>query len=173
MKDDFKDFVSNSTLPKEHIDQSILDMVSNDLRADPKAIWTKLILIHSFIGLITMLFCPQFHFSLTNQHQLFHYFHQNFGEQICMIFCGGIFIGSGALFASQFLSQAEIFKIRQSRFLYYMTLSILAVGSFAVLGAKIYLSLVLFWILGAIVSGILVFELNHFLKHIIFKRSLS
>ena len=88
----------------------------------------------------------------------------NFGHQVCMIICGSIFLGSGAIFASYILKEGEINKIKSSRFLYYMALSIIAVAVFMIFGAEIYLKLVVFWLIGAIGGGVIAFELNRFIR---------
>lgn len=160
MNKDYNDFLQETKKTTANLDKSILDMVHLDLNPSHKVVFFKLTLIQGFIGFLTMLFCPQFNFSLTNNFDLFHYFHQTFGHSVCMVICGCIFLGSGAVFASYILTQGEINKIRNSRFLYYMGLSILAVSGFMLFGAEIYLNLLAFWLIGAIGGGIALFELS-------------
>lgn len=160
MNNDYNNFLQGNKKTTSILDQPILDMVHADLNPSHKIVFFKLALIQCFIGLITMLFCPQFNFSFTNNYDLFHYFHQNFGHSICMILCGYIFFGSGAVFASYILSQSEINKIKRSSFLYYTVLSILAVSSFMLFGADVYLNLLAFWLIGAIGGGVSLFEFN-------------
>lgn len=164
MNKDYFDFLNAQKKAPDHLRDSLFSMVEKDLNPSHKMVFTKLTLIQGFIGLITMLFCPQFNFSLTNNYDAFHYFHHTFGAQICMVICGSIFLGSGALFASYILKDAEIAKIQSSRFLYFMALSIVAVSLFMLFGATLYLNLLTFWLLGAIGGGILTFELNRFIR---------
>lgn len=165
---DYQDFQNEkqkkeTKIPKT-LDDTILNYVYDELNPSHHKVFSKLVLIQGFVGLMTMLFCPQFNFSLTNNHSLFHYFHMNFGHSICMIICGSIFLGSGGFFAASILSYEEVQKIRNTRLLYYISLSIVAVSSFMLFGADVYLNLLVFWLIGAIGGGIALFEMNHFLR---------
>lgn len=164
MNNDFQDFLQETKNTPKKLNQAVLEMVHKDLNPEHKVVFFKLTMIQGFIGLITLLFCPQFNFSITNNYDLFHYFHTTFGHAACMVLCGSIFLGSGAIFASYILSQGEINKIKESRFLYYLGLSIVAVSSFMLLGADIYLNLLSYWLIGAIGSGVLIFELNRLIR---------
>lgn len=166
MNGDYNDFLKDVSKAPQRLDQIVLNNVHTDLNPGHMVVFFKLTLIQGFIGLVTMLFCPQFNFSLTNNYDLFHYFHLNFGHSICMILCGSIFLGSGAIFASYVLTQGEVNKIKSSRFLYYTGLSIIAVSSFMLFGAEIYLNLLTYWLCGAIGGGILAFELNRIARKV-------
>lgn len=164
MKNDYKDFLQGDQRTTKQMDQKVLNFIQSELNPEHKTVFLKLATIQGFIGFITMLFCPQFDFSLTNNYELFHFFHHTFGAEACMVFCGSIFLGSGAIFASYLLKEGEIKKIKSSRFLYYMSLSIIAVSIFMIFGAKIYLNLLLFWLVGSIGGGMIFFELNRLIR---------
>lgn len=164
MNHDYDDFLQDDIKTSTKNDHIVLEMVHSDLLPSHSFVFMKLTVVQGFIGLITMLFCPQFNFSLTNSYELFHYFHQNFGHAVCMVLCGGIFLGTGALFASSIMTQGEVNRIRNSKFLYYTSLSIVAVSSFMTFGAEIYLDLVSFWMVGSISSGVILFELSRKVK---------
>lgn len=164
MNKDYNDFLKSNNTPPKHLDSSILDMINAELNPSHKVVFGKLVMVQGFIGLITMLFCPQFNLSLTNNYDLFHYFHKTFGHQVCMVICGSIFLGSGAIFASYILKERELNKIKNSRFLYYVVLSIIAVTVFLAFGAEIYLNLVIFWLLGAVIGGMFAFEVNRIIR---------
>lgn len=164
MNDDYNDFVNSDLKTPDHINSTVLNMVNSDLNPSHKIVFGKLTLIQGFIGFITMLFCPQFEFSLTNNYDLFHYFHMTFGHEVCMIICGSIFLGSGAIFASYLLNEGEVNKIKNSKLLYYMALSIVAVTVFILFGAQIYLKLLGFWLIGAIGGGMIAFEFNRVIR---------
>lgn len=164
MDKDYNDFLHETKTTTSRLDKSVLEMVHRDLDPDHKIVFLKLTLIQGFIGFLTMLFCPQFNYSLTNNYDLFHFFHQTLGHSACIVICGCIFFGSGALFASYLLTQGEVNRIRSSRFLYYMGLSIVAVSCFMLFGAKIYLNLLFFWLIGAIGGGMVIFELSRILR---------
>jgi len=162
---DYQDFInSKGSQPPEYLDNSILNFIHEDLNPSSKLVFSKLVTIQLFIGGLTLLFCPQFNLSLTNNYELFHYFHHNYGERICMILCGSIFMGTGTIFASTILSINEIKLIKSKEFLFYPTLSILTLPIFLIFGAEMYLSLTLFWLVGAVLSGVIFVEAGFRLK---------
>ena len=171
-KDDkeFLEFMNSKdiNLPEE-LGQKVLNFVKNDLNPSHKIVFGKFLAIQAFIGFLTLLFCPQFSLSLTNNFELFHYFHHTFGERVCMAICGLIFIGSGAIFATYVLKQGEVRKIKESRFLYYFSITSIALSSFIFLGADTYLNLAVFWFLGASFGGLIMFEINRFIRKEVFQ----
>lgn len=46
-------------------------------------------------------------------------------------------------------------------------LSIIAISSFMLFGAEIYLNLLAFWLMGAIIGGALIFEINRNIRPIL------
>jgi hypothetical protein len=162
---DFLDFCdsSNSKTP-ERLNTNILKYVKNDLDPSHTLVFSKLLAIQAFVGILTLLFCPQFNFSFTNNAEIFHYFHHKFGEQFCMAICGVIFIGSGSIFASYILKASEVNKIKKSEFLYYFSITTIALSSFIILGAEVYLNLTFFWFIGAMLGGISLFEINRIIR---------
>ena len=165
----FLDFMnSEGVTPPDGLSNKLLDYVRNDLNPSHKTVFGKLLSIHVFIGFLTLIFCPQFNLSLTNNYELFHYFHHKFGESICMAICGSIFVGSGALLAVYILKAGEVRKIRESRFLYYFSITSIAITTFLLLGVDAYLNLAIFWFIGAYVGGLVLFEVNRVIRREIF-----
>ena len=162
---DYTNFInSRGLVPPPKLDYKILNFVHADLDPGHAIVFLKLISIQGLIGVLTMLFCPQFNFSLTNNYDLFHYFHHTFGASMCMALCGLIFVGSGAIFASYTLSNNEINKIKELRLLYFMSVTALLLSVFIMVGASFYLKLIAFWFLGAVIGGITLFELNSLVR---------
>ena len=105
---DYEDFInSEGSMPPQELDTKIISFVRYDLSPDMKIVFSKLLGIQAFVGVLTLLFCPQFELSLTNNHDLYHYFHYTFGTYGCFAICGALFIGSGAIFASYLLLDRE------------------------------------------------------------------
>ena len=166
---DFQDFMNTKGAnPPEELSNKILSFVKNDLNPSHKIVFSKLLGIQAFIGLLTMTFCPQFSLSLTNRFELFHYFHHQFGKNICMAICGSIFIGSGAIFAAYLLKTSEVRKINESILQYYSSISIIALFSFFLLGSETYLALALYWLIGSTIGGLVMFETNRFIRKEVF-----
>lgn len=169
IKKDFLDFSKNNeSSPPKKLDHSILAFIDKELSPNHKLVFLKLIMIQGFVGIVSLAFCPQFNLSLTNNYEVFHYFHHTFGELICMILCGSIFVGSGAIFAAYILKESEIKKIKSSEFLYFFSLTSLALCIFLFIGAEVYFKLASVWAIGAIFSGVILFELNLFVKKTLF-----
>ena len=162
---DYEDFIgSEGVMPPKELDAKIISFVKYDLNPDMKIVFSKLLGVQAFVGVLTLLFCPQFELSLTNNHDLYHYFHYTFGTYGCFAICGALFIGSGAIFASYLLKKSEVQKIRSNKSLCYLAISLIAVTMFILFGAEIYLAAALAWIVGAILGGFLMVEINSFFR---------
>lgn len=165
-KDDFNSFKNSpdKDVPK-NLQENILKTINLELNPPHTTVFFKLITIQAFIGFITLLFCPQFNLSLTKNYDLFHYFHYTFGSSICMMICGSIFIGTGAIFATTILKVSELRMIRRNRFLYYVSITGIFISTLMVFGAQIYLESLGFWIIGALISANFILELNRFIHN--------
>lgn len=158
---DYESFMSGESIDApEILSKDILHKVRRELKPSHRLVIGKLLFIQGFIGLITLFFCPQFDLSLTGNYSLFHFFHRNFGQNICMAICGGIFLGSGAIFASFILSQAELEKVKNSKLLYYLAMSLIFLTTFMILGVEVYLELAVYWVLGAMLIAIFLFDIS-------------
>ena len=165
INDEFKDFTnSTNKIDSKKIDHTVFDLIQSEMNPSHQIVFTKILLIQSFVGVITLLFCPQFDFSLTGNYDLFHFFHRTFGHHICMMVCGALFVGSGAIFASYILTLTELRKIRESQFLYYLSLSGLFIFSFLIIGADVYLEIAALWSIGALIGGLLMIEINSLIR---------
>ena len=152
--------------PPENIDQNIVQHIREEMDPSHKKILAKLFLVHLFVGTITLLFCPQFDFSLTGRYEVFHFFHHTFGYYGCLAICGALFIGSGALFASAILTWDELNSVRKSFFLHIMAITALFIGFFVVLDAEVYFEASLAWSLGAYLGGCLSFHISQGIRQI-------
>ena len=75
MNNDYQDFLQSDHQSPKELDAKIKNSIHEKMNPSHKLVFMKLISIQGFIGFVTMLFCPQFNFSLTNNYDLFHYFH--------------------------------------------------------------------------------------------------
>ncbi len=162
---DFKQFCQSSTeRPPAALEQALLSQIDRDLHPSGRVVFFKLLALQSLVGVLTLLFCPQFHLSLTANDELFHFFHRTFGEVICMSLCGAVFVGTGSVIAVLLLSPPEMRLIRETASLHYFALSSIFLCSFLLLGAEFYLELISSWLIGASLFGALGFELTAKLK---------
>ena len=157
---EFEEFLGvQPQLPPEHLSQSILSYVHSDLNPSPWKVFSKLSLIHALVGGITLLFCPQFGLSLWDGMGMMHIF-MKWGEQVCMLACGAVFMAGSLLVASLGLRVEEIRVIRKTELLQISILGLLSLGAFLCLGLNIVLSLAAFWFLGSLFGGIITLELG-------------
>ncbi|MCK5882064.1 MAG: hypothetical protein KAG61_00125 [Bacteriovoracaceae bacterium] len=165
---DFNDFLtSGDKAPPKKLDQLLMSKIKADLDPLHSVVFIKLLFIQAFIGFLSLLFCPQFELSLTNNFKLFHFFHHNLGTYWCMAACGTVFIGSGAIVASLILSGRERAKVLSSKGLYSMAITGIALSFFIIFGTRIYLDILSFWALGATISGILsMFSMDLLLRYL-------
>lgn len=169
MNKDYNSFTkNNSDSPSPELSTFLKSKIAKELQPDTKIVLLKLLAIQGIIGTLTMLFCPQFNLSLTNNHELFHYFHRNYGDIVCMLICGSIFMGTSAFFSSYILNFAEIKRIKESRILFNIATTGILVSILLILGADIYIKLFFFWLIGALISSISLFEINTYIKQKVF-----
>ena len=166
LEKEFNDFCQEDTVKVPAvISDSILNRVRRDLNATWPVVVGKLLCIQSIVGVLTLLFCPQFDLSLTSNYSLFHFFHRNFGPYTCMAICGVIFIGSGSLVAFSILKVSELQMIKMSKYLLSLSMSGIAVFVFILLGAEVYFNMVLIWVTAASLSSILLLEGLSFFRY--------
>ncbi|MBT4761519.1 MAG: hypothetical protein HOO06_07475 [Bdellovibrionaceae bacterium] len=165
LNEDFDDFLHNNHIKTPNsLSSLILKSIQSHTSPSHSVVFIKLLGIQCFIGIISLAFCPQFNLSLTNNYEVFHYLHHTFGANVCMAICGSIFVGSGAVFASYILRMNEVNLIYQNKYLYYLTVSLIAVSLFSFIGTDLYFKLAIFWIAGASLSGAFLLKFNRLVR---------
>jgi len=154
---------STSQIPSDLV-SNLQNQINEKLNPAKHILFAKLALVQAFIGTLTLLFCPQFKFSLTANDQLYHYFHYTFGHYGCMVACGALFLGSGMIFAGFILNEDEIRNIKKSRTLFISAISGASLTIFMLIGAEVYLDMAMYWIVGTLIGGLLSFETSSILK---------
>lgn len=139
------------------VSAAVLKQVSDDLHPSAIKVFSKTALIHTLVGLTTLLFCPQFGLSFTSSMGLMPYL-MKYGESVCMLGCGAFFTGISLLVVSLVLRPEEVRALKERQVLQLAFLSTLSLGAFVCLGGEVVLSLGLAWALGAIVGGALTLE---------------
>ena len=91
LQKEWQEFTNSTSQVPNELKQSVHQKIAEKLNPAKHILFSKLALIQAFIGTLTLLFCPQFKFSLTANDQLYHYFHHTFGHYGCMIACGALF----------------------------------------------------------------------------------
>jgi hypothetical protein len=155
---DFAEFsVTEPTAVPPATTRSIMEKVYSDLHPSALRVFTKTAIIHSLVGAVTLLACPQFGISPFGGHGLMHYLMQ-FGDSICMLGCGAFFTAFSLLIASLVLRPEEVRSFKGNEMLQLAFLATYSLGIFLFLGGQLVLSMALVWGLGAILGGALSFE---------------
>lgn len=171
MKNDFQDFVSKdslieSNIPKD-IEKNVLTIIESQMNPSQSIILLKLFAIHLLMGTLTLLFCPQFSFSLTGNDQFYLFLHQLLGHEGCMIACGVIFMTPGALVASWVLGLDEMNAIKKSIYLHIMAITSFALVAFIMIDAQVYKDIAILWVIGALLGAISGFHVVKILRRAI------
>ena len=130
-------------------DDVVLSYVRSDLRRHHRQIFVKFLLVQLVMGLLTLLFCPQFDVSLTSNVELMHYFHYRYGAGICALFCGAIFTAPGAICAAYMFTHVEVQTIKTAGSRYHLAIAALALLVFYVCGADVFSYTTLLWFVAA------------------------
>ena len=149
--------------PPEALSESIISRVRRDLNPSAWLVFSKLTLVHVFVGTVTLLFCPQFGFSPSGGMGLMALF-MKFGEEACMLGCGAVFMSGSALMAAIVLRPEQVRVIRKTRFLQISSLALLSMAVFVCAGAGLLISMGLFWVLGSVLGGLVSLEIGWALR---------
>ncbi len=150
--------------PLRDVDDSVLSEIKKLLDPPFSLLLLKLALIHAFMGLATMLFCPQFQLSLTANDEIYHFFHRTFGYYGCLAVCGLLFLGSGSLVSSFLLSRDEVLKINRKSFLFFPLICLISLLVFIGFGAEAFIDTMAAWSLGGVFGSMFMFFMGSLLK---------
>jgi len=150
---EFREFMAQDrvTVPTA-LTESVLSTIRSQMNPSGASVFLKLLGIHLLVGFATLTLCPQFGISLTSSMGLMQYL-MHFGESVCMLGCGILFMGLSFLVASLALRPEEVKVLRRNRVLQIALLAPLSLGAFLALGGEVEPSMGMVWSLGAIVGG--------------------
>jgi hypothetical protein len=157
---DFQSFMleGGATPPTSSV-KAVRTIVSNDLSPSPWRVLSRLMVIVASTGGVTLVFCPHMGLGYGDMFGLMKYI-MPLGDGVCQAICGSIFVGSGALLASMFLRPEELAVIRSYPSLQFAAVSAVVLGLFFCAGAATLSLLGFFWFVGAVIGGLVSFELG-------------
>ena len=158
---EFEEFMSAEAIevPSE-LKINVFTEVHQALNPSPFLIFAKISLTHLFVGLFTLLLCPQFGTSFTSSSGLMGYL-MKYGEAVCMLGCGALFLSLSLLVVSLFvLNRDEMRVLRSNRIGHIGILSTLSLTAFIAFGLTSIEMAGIFWLLGALVGGVVSLELG-------------
>jgi hypothetical protein len=161
---DFQEFLSvEEKNPPMILTQQIYQSIHRDLNPSKYRVFSKLALIHGFVGTFTLFFCPYSELYSIESFNIMHVL-MNFGEQVCMLGCGALFLGTSSFVASLLLRPEEVQVIRKARILQISIVALLSMALFMSTGLLLLENLALFWALGSILGGLLTLEFGWALR---------
>lgn len=159
---EFKEFLDTAPtcLPKD-TGNFILKRISKDLNPAVWKVFMKILIASTISGAVSLTLCPQF--GLGQGVKLMHFFMQ-FGHAACSVACGVIFLGLGTLLSVLLLRPEELRVLQRTALLQFSSLAMIALGAFICVGAKVILTLAVFWFMGAIIGALLIFKIAYRIK---------
>ena len=161
---DFAEFHSiEATEVPSQLSEKVLGRIHAELHPSPFLVFGKTTAIHLLAGLVTLLFCPQFGVSFTSNMGVMGYL-MRFGESVCMLGCGALFMALSLFIASFALKPEEVRTLKGSELFQLAGLSALSLAVFICAGAEVVFSLGIIWFAGAVLGGILSLEAGWILR---------
>ena len=145
--------------PPEPISSRIIKSVQSDLDPPQWIVFAKVALIHLVVGFLVLLICPQFGIGLFEGMGLTALF-MHFGDLVCSIACGALFLGTTMFVSGLVLKPEEIRAIRKREFVQIVLLSTLSIFAFILLGASVAATLGIAWVIGSVFGGYTSLELG-------------
>jgi hypothetical protein len=158
--DEFNEFVSqeNVEVPVS-LSERVLDRMESLINPDPKNVFAKILGIHLIVGFLSLAVCHQFDMNpFGTSFSLESVFMKMGGHNVCMIFCGVLFVGLSLSAAGFFLSIEEVRALKRTEFLQALSLGVISLGIFAFAGAELALTFAGLWLLGALIGGFVATE---------------
>ncbi len=143
--------------PPQQVYESVQSIVHRDLCPRYPRIFAKISLLHLTVGSLSLWLCSQF--GMGHGLTLAHYF-MRWGDLVCMMACGSLFLGLTTGVAGMILSQAELRRIRQTGYSMIAILGIASLLVFLSFGAEIASHYALAWLFGALLAGVIGTELS-------------
>ena len=158
---DFSDFHhADPIAPPSRLSEAILNQVHRDLNPSAWSVFAKVSLIHFFVGLATLSFCPQFGLGLLGNKPGLMGFFMSLGPYGCVLACGSFFLGTSVFVACLLLRAEELGKLKRNSLLITSALASLSLGFFIMAGStEIILGFAIAWLFGSIMAGMAFVEL--------------
>ncbi len=166
---EFNEFVScESVEVPSSLSEKVFTKVESLLNPSPLLVFTKIFGIHLIIGFLSLSVCHQFGVNpFGTSFSLVDVFMKWGGHGACMIFCGVLFLSLSLSAAGFFLSVEEVHALRKTEFLQALSLGVISLGIFSMVGAQLALTVAGLWLLGALVGGFATTEaIWYFRRHV-------
>ena len=152
----FNEFTTaESRQPPQALSDRILQQTQKKLNPKAGVIFSKLLLVHTFVGTLSLAVCDQFGITpFQTGFSLSDYF-MAYGHGVCMIMCGFIFIGLSVATSYLFLNPDEFRQMKRKSPQHLLLLIFISFVTLKLFGAEVTWGLASLWFLGAFIGGIL------------------
>lgn len=158
---EFQSFMAGGdAVPPTSSAAAVRSVVRADLNPSPWRVLSKLMIVVACTGSVTLVFCPHMGLGYGDMFGLMKHI-MPLGDGFCQAICGSIFVGSGALLAAAFLRPEELNVVHNYPSLQFTAVSAVVLGLFFCAGAATLSLLGFFWFLGALVGGLVSFEIGY------------
>ena len=164
---EFKEFVSHdSTEVPQQLSERVFNRLEGLLNPSPFVVFLKIFGFHLVVGFLSLAVCHQFGVNpFGTSYSLADIFMKWGGHGVCMIFCGVVFVSLSLLSAGYFLTIEEVQAVKRTEFLQALSLGVVSLGIFAIVGAELVLTFAGLWLLGALIGGYAAIEGSLWIKH--------
>ena len=161
MLNEFSEFVqAEPVAPSKDIDDTVIKMVSKDLKPAPMKVYSKFALIQTFSSLLTLTVCPQFGVGFGRHNEFLHSLHETTPPVVFYLLCGVFFVLLGAVVSGLILNSPELKALGNIKFAWFAIFGVLAYLVLVALGSEGFVASSLAWIVGAFLGSLFGFELT-------------
>jgi hypothetical protein len=158
---EFAEFVEAAPrAPSQATEQAVLQRVEAELRPPRWKIYTRLGLLQTVCGLLTLTLCPQFGLGFGTHQFLLHSSHAALPPAVFYLVCGLFFVSLGALLSGLRLRRAELRALGGMPWGFFFGYGSLAYGVLLTLGEAAFMAASLSWVAGAVLGNALGFAVT-------------
>ncbi len=156
----------NTQVPKD-VTETIFARMKGLVNPSLWIVFLKVLGIHVVVGFISLSMCHQFGMNPFNtESSLSDWMMSMGGHSVCMIGCGIFFVGLSLALAGYFLTVEDVRALKRTEFLQTLSLGLISLGVFSLVGAEMALTIAGLWLLGALIGGFIATEAAWKLKRI-------
>lgn len=157
---EFEEFMQGHTEPPKEATARILARVRRDLAPSRFVVGAKIYLLGMALGVASLLICPQLGLAYGPLGHTLHGVFMRFGAAACTALCSAILLFTTTLLVLLCLSREERRVAYRARYLQSLILALSLLGLFLALGASAVLKLAVVWFVGAVLGGVVSYQLS-------------
>lgn len=159
-KNEFLEFMNSDKQTRIIADDQVLTTIKDDLYPGNFYVLTKFILIQFVAALMTLSICPQFGIGLFGGHHGVLHYVMSYGEIVCGLFCGSLFVGVSCVVSLLFLNREQLRGIYRKKMWLIPSISFFYLSSLMITGTSLEtnmmsssVSFMLLWVIGGVLTS--------------------